>query len=317
MARGAIFQQDYKPQFSGHETFPLRYGWLKKAFDPVYEQRKSADNRSIFLSDSAIADFGVGKNMVSSMRYWAQACNIIKTEGQALRPTAFGEKIFGPSGLDPYIEHEATLWLLHWFLCSRPDRTTWHYAFNYFHAQNFDREMLVEELLKVATAQSWPRVSAATVKRDVECFARTYAARPLAKSATHEDALESPLCELGLLRPTGRKDGFRFVRGQQPSLGGGVFAFAVAQFWEQFTNSNTLSFEALAHEPESPGRVFSLDEKSLAQRLYDLEEFSGGAMRWSETAGLRQLTRDSRVVSARALEYIETDYAALADRRAA
>ena len=37
MARGPLYQHGYEPQFSGHETFPLRYGWLKKAFDRVAE----------------------------------------------------------------------------------------------------------------------------------------------------------------------------------------------------------------------------------------------------------------------------------------
>ena len=35
MLRGPLYGDDYRPQFSGHETFPLRYGWLKKAFDAV------------------------------------------------------------------------------------------------------------------------------------------------------------------------------------------------------------------------------------------------------------------------------------------
>ncbi len=33
MARGPLYQDKYRPQFSGHETFPLRYGWLKKAVE--------------------------------------------------------------------------------------------------------------------------------------------------------------------------------------------------------------------------------------------------------------------------------------------
>ena len=37
MTRGPLFEDDYKPVFSGHETFPLRYGWLKKAFDATTE----------------------------------------------------------------------------------------------------------------------------------------------------------------------------------------------------------------------------------------------------------------------------------------
>ena len=37
--------------------------------------------------------------------------------------------------------------------------------------------------------------------------------------ASHEDVLESPLPELGLVKPVGKRDGFRFVRGNKPSLG--------------------------------------------------------------------------------------------------
>lgn len=35
MPRGPLYEDAYSPQLSGHETFPLRYGWLKKAFDAV------------------------------------------------------------------------------------------------------------------------------------------------------------------------------------------------------------------------------------------------------------------------------------------
>ena len=42
MLRGPLYHGDYSPQLSGHETFPLRYGWLKKAFDAVqdYQRRR-------------------------------------------------------------------------------------------------------------------------------------------------------------------------------------------------------------------------------------------------------------------------------------
>jgi hypothetical protein len=77
MPRGPIFQDSYKPQFSGHETFPLRYGWLKKAYDAVEEREGRPDSKAAFTHDDAIARFGVGKNMVASMRYWATASGVI------------------------------------------------------------------------------------------------------------------------------------------------------------------------------------------------------------------------------------------------
>ena len=70
MPRGPIYREGYRPQLSGHETFPLRYGWLKKAFDAVRATEDVGDNRTVFTGEDAIARFGVGKNMVASMLHW-------------------------------------------------------------------------------------------------------------------------------------------------------------------------------------------------------------------------------------------------------
>lgn len=319
MTRGALYQDGYRPQFSGHETFPLRYGWLKKAFDAIAQSNELAENKSIFLADNAIARFGVGKNMVASMRYWASAAGIIVDAPTPNRidVTPLGRKIFGEDGIDSYMENPATLWLIHWQLCGRPDRTTWYWTFNHYAAPTFDREDLVKGLISIAGDRDWTRASGATVKRDVECFVRTYAARLSSNKVSHEDALESPLTELGLIRPIRKKDGFRLVRGEKSSLGNGVFAYALIDFWLRFSNANTLSFEALAHEPGSPGRVFLLDENDLADRLVSIDEFTNGAIRWSETAGLKQLIRQADFDKDEALDLIDIDYDVRSRRKAA
>ena len=310
MARGPIYLDTYKPQFSGHETFPLRYGWLKKAFDAVWECDGQANNRVVFTGDDAIARFGVGKNMVSSMRHWAIAAGVIK-EGSApssLETTDMGRMLFGQHGVDPYLEHPASLWWVHWNLSGRPEKTTWYWSFNNFSGATFEREGLVKAIEKVAKNRSWSRVATTTIKRDVECFLRTYAARPASAKATPEDTLESPLVELGLIKAVGKKDGFRFVRGPKSTLSPGVFLYSLIEFWQGYTTANTLSFEVIAHEPGSPGRVFLLDENDVVDRLLELEEFTGGAFRWSETAGLKQVLRDGEVDLGEALKYVALDY---------
>ena len=319
MSRGHLYTIEYRPQFSGHETFPLRYGWLKKAYDLVSESRNDPKNKSVFTYEGAIATLGVGKNMVASIRFWAQACNIIEENGSTgLVPTSLGDELFGAEGLDPFMENAATLWLVHWHLCSMPERTTWYWAFNHFLAQSFERELLVKDLLRLAASREWPRVSATTVKRDVECFVRTYAARMPSDRRLHEEALESPLAELGLLKATAKKDGFRFVRGEQSTLGDGVFAYATVQFWQDFSpSSKSLSFEALAYEPGSPGRVFCLDEQELARRLADIEDYTDGAIMWSETAGLKQLSRRRELDDKEARSFISRDFEQDGLRRAA
>ena len=261
MLRGPLYQDGYPPQFSGHETFPIRYGWLKKAFDAVRATEGSGeDNRGVFTDDDAIARFGVGKNMVAAMRHWATVTGVI---GELRDPRRFvttdlGRRVFDGDGLDPFMEDSATAWLIHWRLCGNYTKTTWFWAFHHFPSLSFDRDTLVQGLQKLAEDRLWTRASLATIRRDVSCFTRTYVAYGGTGSYSFEDGLESPLTELGLIRSTGRRDGFRFVRGPKPSLGAGVFGLAVTEYWNRvFPNSYTLSFEALAHEPGCPGRPFS------------------------------------------------------------
>ena len=312
MPRGEIYQPGYKPQFSGHQTFPLRYGWLKKAFDAVYGKSDLLDNKSIFQGDDAIARFGVGKNMVASMRYWAIAAGVIHMpQTNCIETTPFGQEIFAPNGLDAYMENPASLWLVHWNLCSRAERTTWHWVFNHYPTSVFDREHLVMGIKALSADRDWVRASDATLKRDVDCFVRTYAARMLSEKASREDALESPLIELGLIRAVGRRDGFRLVRGAKPSLGNGVFTYALMEFWQKYTQANTLSFETIAYEPGSPCRVFLLNENDLVERLSNIGEISNGLIRWSETAGLKQLIREKGFDSSKTLKFVHADYGAL------
>ena len=146
MVRGTLFQDSYSPQFSGHETFPLRYGWLKKAYDRVAKTEHEANNRASCWDDDAIARFGVGKNMVGSMRHWAKAAKIIvEPETKTVRTTELGRRLFGDAGLDPYMEHPATLWLIHWQLAARPEKTTWFWAFSHYPAITFERDGLLKK----------------------------------------------------------------------------------------------------------------------------------------------------------------------------
>ena len=312
MARGLLYHPDYKPMFSGHETFPLRYGWLKKAYDAVAQSSEESDNKhSVFLADDAIARFGVGKNMVASIRHWATVACIIedhKAETDRLVPTKIGKMIFSNRGDDPYMEMPTTMWLIHWNIAGRPTKTTWYWAFNYFAAKSFRRDDLVSGLLKLAANQGWRKCSETTVRRDVECFIQTYVSQPAGSEGAIEDNLESPLAELALIRLVGKRDDYQIVRGAKPTLTPGVFAYALNDFWNQVGSTKTLSFEMVAHEPGSPGRVFLLDEADLASRLASIDAITGGNFRWSETAGLKQVTRKRPLSSDEALDFVRADY---------
>lgn len=317
MFNSPLFAPDYDPQFSGHETFPMRYGWLKKAYDAVAASQKAGADHSTFNDVSAIAHFGVGKNMVSAIRHWATQCGVVSQggKGNISSTTELGDKLFAPDGLDPFMENPSTLWLIHWQLTANPKLTTWFWVFSHFPNPSFDREHIVAALEKVGTDRGWSKMATATIKRDVECFVRTYAAKPLTSKQTHEDTMESPLTELSLIKAIGKKDGFRMVRGAKNSLGDGIFTYAVIQFWMSYSKtSTTISFEVLAHHPGSPGKVFLLTEDDLAERLTRIDLITDGALSWSETAGLKQVVKAKSISPAQLLSLIDHDYPAYKQR---
>ncbi len=316
MIRGPLYHSDYKPLFSGHETFPLRYGWLKKAYDAVVESAVTSNNKSIFLGDDSIARLGVGKNMVASIRHWATYCSVIKegSDGE-LAPTMIGDFLFGNKGVDPYLEEPSSLWLIHWMLCSDSSKTTWFWVFNHFMATNFKRDDLVDGLMSLADGRDWRRVSRTTVQRDVECFVRMYESRGATSNSIAEESLESPMGELALIR--GAKGYFHLVRSAKPTLPNGVFAYALDMFWNRYGSARTLSFEAIAHQPGSPGRVFLLDEADLADRLIALEDTTNGIFRWSETAGLKQVLRERALEDKEVRTLLAGDYRPALKREAA
>lgn len=294
MVRGRLASEGFRPQFSGHETFPLRHLWLRKAYDAVKEQcGDGVASRSVFTDPDAIARLGVGKNMVGSIRHWALACGIIDEQQHGFVPTDLAEFLFGEQAADPYMESPATIWLMHWMVAGRAERTTtWYWAFSYLSAQTFERELLASELNSYCTGLQKTRASSGTIKRDVECFIRSYV--PRAGAALTEELTEPLLGELGLVQQIGRST-FAFRRGPKPTLPDSVFLFALLEFWKEYSpNTASLAFEVVAYEPGSPGRVFKLDENSVAEKLTNVERMTRGWIASSDTAGLRQIakTRD-------------------------
>lgn len=283
-----LLDSDARGQFAGHETFPLRLLWLKKAFDAV----EYGAPAGTFQEQSAIARFGVGRNMAVSMRYWALASGFVEEVDRVLRPTALGALILRDDGLDTYIERPATVWLVHWAIASSAQfTTTAYYAFNGLAAIEFDPAMLVEELLDLVAARGW-RATRGTLKRDVEVFLRGYTRR---EDALGDDAAEPLLAELGLIREARFGGWHEFVRGPKPTLPDGVFAYALNEFWQRQGGSTAMTAEQICYAAGSPGRVFKLDEDSVITRLMGLETLTRGAWIWTDTAGLRQIQKIGEV----------------------
>lgn len=301
-----FFNKDIKPHFAGHETFHLRYGWLKKAYDEV--NCITEDTRKVFTDDEAIAIFGVGKNMVAAIRFWSKSCGIIRSKQSTTQVTDLGKYIFDDKGLDPYLENPTSLWMLHWKLASEPNHTTIFWMFNYFNGGSFNKDLLKKNIVDACIGFGWNEPNENTLNSDLLVLLNTYAMNATPKKAPKEDSLTSPLAELGLIR-IGANGHFHLGWGAKPGLTRGVFIYALCDFWNNSSTANTLNFQNILLDTGSPGRIFILDENELAVRLMDIENDTKGLIKWSETAGLKQLIRKEKISDEAMLEFFKDDYA--------
>ena len=283
--------------FSGHQAFPFRYTWLKKGVDAVKQKP------TIFADDSATITLGVGKNMVRSIHHWCQIAGLIEGDGvdsnnrRRFTPTGFGDKIFADDGFDPYLEDAATLWLIHWKLATNVNRaTTWFWAFSIFGQNEFRKNTFISKLIDWAKTSTRNQISENSIKRDVDCFFRTYVPSRQTKTTIIEDTFDCPLVELNLISNSADESIYRFHRGPKPSLPIEIFAAALSEFWDtRFSGNNTLTLANIAYSESSPGRIFLLDEDTLVEYLDRLDNLTKGALRYDETAGVKQVYRDRQV----------------------
>lgn len=273
--------------FAGHQTFALRSGWLKKGYDALVHE-----GMDIFSRDEALVVLGVGKNMVTSIRHWLLVTGLVEEtkEGKrmGLQPTSLAHLLLADEGFDPYLEHTASLWLLHTLLCSpRSSAFTWQYAFYRWRRPEILREKLVEAIYDVSSVL--PRSpSRETISRDVDCFVHTYAGT---RSAS-EDSLDSPLTALRLIVPDYDGRQFRFATGSKPHLSPAVFAWALGTFWNDFfPSTETLAATEVIYGEGTPGSLFKLDEDSAFVYLSALEDVTRGMIRFDDSSQTQSLVR--------------------------
>lgn len=278
--------------FAGHETFAFRHSWLKKGIDEIVKDPE------VFQSDDAIVRLGVGKNMVRSIRHWCTAMRVAEeepgTRGRRMRCTNLGTRLLSNDGWDPFLEDDATLWLLHWNLSSAGTQAaTWYMAFNQFHEYAFNRRTMVEFIMRKLESIGWSGFAESTLERDVDCFAHTYLARRGGNSNA-EDELACPLSTLGLLAQEPDGDRLRFQRGPKPTLPPAVFAYSLAEFWHHRSEDRAvMEVREISGSEGSPALVFKLDEDSVLSYLDTLGDISDGAMVFEDTVHVRRVVRNA------------------------
>ena len=272
--------------FGRHETFPLRFGWLTKGFGAW------CDQATVFEEDDATVKLGVGKNMVNAIRYWMIASQVVSVKDKSLVATEIGKKLFSVEGWDPYLEDDATIWLIHWLIASNAaEATTPFWFFNCFHKTEFTGKELQEALGDFVREHFKSRVGTATLKNDIGLLLRMYEPSQASRSVPLEEALDSPMALLSLLSHQEGSKTHESKPEYRARLPVSTFSFAVAETFEQ-TNERVLPIDRLLHGDgylAAPGSVFRITEECLIAKIEAMIAWLSGRYELRQTAGIHQL----------------------------
>src|SRR5574344_2028721 len=154
-----------KMRLQGHEKFALREGWINKGL-MIIPQIPDA-----FLRKDSPDIFGIGNNMVKSLRYWMKVFGLTNDNGSEL--SELGKIV---AEYDPYLEDIFTIWILHSNIAKNcNEATSWYMYFNRCDADDLDKEqieaILLREVTKYANGQKFSEKS---LRNDVDVLLNMY-----------------------------------------------------------------------------------------------------------------------------------------------
>jgi len=228
--------------------------------------------------------------MVNAIRYWLVASQMI--DEVSGKPSQIGNLIFGKEGWDPYLEDEATIWLIHWLLASNPEKaTSIYWFFNRFHKIAFSGQEVQTALHDFVKEQLDTKNSVSTVKADAQLVLRMYSPSKAVGKLPLEDALDSPLSLLRLIQQGSTAKTYTSKPEARTHLPIGILGFAVAELLKA-KKLTSIPIEDLMYAKDdfpAPGAVFRLTENDLVTKLELLVHYIPEQFSIRETAGIHQL----------------------------
>lgn len=281
-----------KIRLQGHEKFALREGWLNKGIVQV------KNNPTVFLGKDGPDVFGIGNNMVKSLRYWLKAFGLIIEKGSnGVFLSECGEII---RKYDAYFEDVFTLWVLHSNIVhNAEDATAWYLFFNKCDIEDMEREQIVQimirELNKYTNNMAYSEKS---LRSDVDVILNMYG--KLKEINDPEDKNVSPFAQLDLIKSM---EG-NFTKGQpdRRKITEWNVLYELARY---LSEKDFVSIDEMTDGAGSICSIYQISSVAVNEYLDRLETM--GYIRVDRTAGLDIIYRVSNMNSESVMkEYYET-----------
>jgi len=258
--------------FSGHDSFYCKSLWLKKGYDFIV-----ANND--FNAPDAVIKLGVGKNMVSSIRFWMRAFNLYNEDGLTLTAHYLFDN---QNGKDIYIEDLGTLWLLHYLLVKSEFASIYKLFFIDFHRERnyeFTREQLQNFLKRKNAETRYAHLfNENTVKRDIGVLIQNYVTPQQNKSNEDFSAL---LLNLNLLKQSENKSLYFNMKGKN-NLPLEILLYAII---DNKKDENIVSFDELM----DIALIFCLTKTELIDAILLLVKKYSDSVTFTDDGGIKQL----------------------------
>lgn len=263
-----------RPVFSGHETFQCRHLWLKKGYDFV-------EKGMSFTADDAVVELGVGKNMVNAIRYWMRAFDLL---GDSDELTDFAHWLFSNGGKDPYLEDDASLWLLHYNLVRKGFATSYNLIFNELRKERIEFDK--SSFIKFIQNKFDSGISINSIGTDFEVFVKLYIGTESSKDK--EDVVAGILPDLQLVRAI-QRDKHRTLyyidTNEKEELPEEILLYALLSDPDI---GLSISLDSLERGYNSVGSIFAVNRTGLVQKIESLQE-KYNFLVYKEDAGIREL----------------------------
>lgn len=222
--------------------------------------------------------FGVGKNMVASIRFWLRAFGLSNMDDV----TKIADYLFNSdTGRDPYSEDLNTLWLLHFLLINYRVASLYNLVFVDYQRERkeFTRSELQTYIRRKCSVPEQKNVyNENTVKKDIGVLLKNYVSPKDLKNIEDFSALLIGL-NLIISKP---QDTYYFREVTVKEIAPEVILFALLSLGD---SEKTISLDGL----QRISLIFCLPMISLIEIIRSLEQLYPGAIFFSDNSGIKNV----------------------------
>ena len=262
-------------KFGGYEKFVLRDGWLTKGLKIVNE---SANNP--FLDKDAILLFGVGNNMIKSIRYYLEMADLITYKKNEV-------SINSEIGIDYLMKYDLffedvfSIYLYHYlFITNKKYKTIYNLFFNNIKTRYFTKDDLVDKIKQILISSNI-KYTDEQIKTDVNNLISLYNFEYEIKNP--EDTYISPLTNLKFIKKID-KDVYERVDSLN-AVDEDLVYYAIVKCISD--DEDGIDIKELANRDNSPMNIFNLSNDTMNFYIDKLRKKK--YLRYESTAGLNMI----------------------------